>query len=184
MREGFYSHLPMWPLIEKLNTYFNARFNERPHEEGYWECNGASKNCVDKTWPIPSIRHFGTFFLIYIVYHMTNDGHLPTSCFPCNLWILDKQAWNRLLEKYTVSGTNNKYIGLHLMSEVVWELVRMLRQKFDHDNENVFWYILKQVWYKDCLQFLQFLLIVVSNKRASLLISFEKKSILLKVLWF
>ena len=61
------------------------------------------------------------------------------------------------------------------MSEVVWELVRMLRQKFDHDNENVFWYILKQVWYKDCLQFLQFLLIVVSNKRASLLITFEKK---------
>ena len=51
----------------------------------------------------------------------------------------------------------------------------MLRQKFDHDNENVFWYILKQVWYKDCLQFLQFLLIVVSNKRASLLITFEKK---------
>ena len=51
--------------------------------------------------------------------------------------------------------------------------MRMLRQKFDHDNENV--YILKQVWYKDCLQFLQFLLIIVSNKRASLLTTLEKK---------
>ena len=123
MREGFYSHLPMWPLIEKLNTYFNARFNERPHEEGYWGCNGASKNCVDKTWPIPSNRHFGTFFLIYTVYHMTNDGHLPTSCFPRNLWILDKQAWNRLLEKYTVRMWDKQQIYWSASNE--WGCLRI-----------------------------------------------------------
>ena len=55
--------------------------------------------------------------------HTTNDGHLPTSCFPCNLWILDKQAWNRLLEKYTVRMWDKQQIYWSASNE--WGCLRI-----------------------------------------------------------